>query len=187
MVSLMKLALSSVGVFGAAGLLRKRWEVLGQQAEKNRELLRLAAVALSSEVVDNVLVRNEDSLGRLVSFVKDVSMHPSFINHLKAYAITEFTANEQTVRALRKFVVEDLICDSWVADELVSMAKDIGRDVIADPQVYPTPVLRFLGDAALDGLQTDTFKEELMTALKDSLWKAFLGPPPDHMYFLDVR
>nr|CCC91114.1 conserved hypothetical protein [Trypanosoma congolense IL3000] len=184
---LLRLFAPAVGTCGAWVFLYRKWKEHDRPMEKNRELLRLAAVALSSEVVDNVLIRNETSLMLVKNLVRDVLAHSAFLNHLKGYVIAEFTTNKETVSALRKFVVEDIIRDPWVSDELISMAKETGREIAGDPEVYPNLVLSLLADAAVEGLRTDTFVEALSFAVKASLWKTFLGPSPNHMEQLNVR
>ncbi|KEG14895.1 hypothetical protein DQ04_00271290 [Trypanosoma grayi] len=181
MSNIIRMTTAAVGLCGAGTILYHRCLARKPPLERNRDLLRLAAVALSSEVVDTVLVRDEQLQKLLRGFVKDVFLHPDVVQEIKAYVKEEFTNNEATVTALRKFIVEDIICDTWVADELISMVKEAGKEIVEDPAVHPGLTLRLIGSAAQEGLQTSTFKESLWQALRASLWLAFLGPPPEHL------
>ncbi|KAH9580120.1 hypothetical protein LSM04_008578 [Trypanosoma melophagium] len=178
---LLRTTIAAVGLCGAGSILYSRCMANKPPPEHNKELLHLAAVALSSEVVDTVIFRDEESLKLLRGFVKKVFLHPDVVQDIKAYVNTEFTTNKDTVAALRKFVVEDIICDTWVADELISMAKETGKEIVRDPTIYPGLSLKLLADAAKEGLQTSTFKDAVKSAVKNSIWQAFLGPPPEHI------
>ncbi|ORC90772.1 uncharacterized protein TM35_000071960 [Trypanosoma theileri] len=178
---LLRTTIAVVGLCGAGSILYNRCLANKPPPEHNKELIHLAAVALSSEVVDTVIFRNEESLKLLRGFVKKVFLHPDVVHEIKTHVVSEFTTNKETVAALRKFIVEDIIRDTWVADELISMAKETGKEIVHDRTIYPDLSLKLLADATQEGLRTSTFKEALKSAVKGSLWQAFLGPPPPHL------
>ncbi|KAG8348529.1 hypothetical protein TRVL_00618 [Trypanosoma vivax] len=173
-------AVAALGLCAVGGLVHRRRAPASPSVEDNKELLRVAAVAFSSGVVENVLLRDGELLKLLRRFVKNVATHSLLLDHLKKYAVTEFTANNETVASLRRFVVRDIVCDPWVADELINMVKEARRDIMEDRNIFPGLALQLLESAALEGLQEKVFNDALTSALQASLWKAFLGPPITH-------
>ncbi|ESL08524.1 hypothetical protein TRSC58_03772 [Trypanosoma rangeli SC58] len=175
----LRTSVAAVGLCGAGAILYNRLWAHRPSPERNKELFRLSAVALSSEVVNTVLFRDKESLKLLRRFVKDVSLHPDTVGALKSHFRAEFTANKETVAALRKFVVKEIICDMWVADELISMSKEAGKEIIEDPTIYPDLSLRLLAAAAQEGSRTRPFKDALRGALMSAFYLAFLGSQPE--------
>ncbi|RNF25154.1 uncharacterized protein Tco025E_02302 [Trypanosoma conorhini] len=175
----LRTSVAAVGLCGAGAIVYNRPWVHRPSPERNKELIRLSAVALSSEVVNTVLFRDEESLKLLRRFVKDVALHPDTVGVLKSHFKAEFTTNKETVATLRKFVVKEIICDQWVADELISMSKETGKEIIEDPTIYPELSLRLLASAAREGLQSRPFRQALRGALRSAFWSAFLVSRPE--------
>ncbi|EAN90298.1 hypothetical protein C3747_28g44 [Trypanosoma cruzi] len=175
-------SVAAVGLCGAGAILYRCCWTHRPSPEHKKELLRLSAVALSSEVVDTVLFRDGETLKLLRRFVKDVGLHPDTVGTLKSYVKEEFTTNKETVGALRKFVVEDIICDTWVRDELISMSKETGKEIIQDPAIYPGLSMHLLASAAQEGLQTPAFKDALRCALRSAFWVALVGFSPEFIF-----
>lgn len=167
------MSVGAVALCGS-GTILYRYSLSCRQPPEYKELIHLAAVALSSEVADTVLIRDEESLKLFRQFIKDVFLHPDVVECLKNYVKAEFTTNTDTITALRKFVLDHIICDTWVSDELISMAKETGRSLMEDKVVYPGLSMRLLSAATWEGLQTSEFKGAFRRALRVAFWLAFM-------------
>ncbi|KAG5496747.1 hypothetical protein JIQ42_03580 [Leishmania sp. Namibia] len=181
--SLVRWSLAAVGVSGAGlGGAYVYKTYFRQHPARNDKIVQLAAIALSSEVVDKSL-HDPEVLSQLRTFGLQVLTQPVVVAHLKKFFIHELTDDTPTRAALRTFVVRDVIQDAWVREELVGVAEDLVDSVTDNPDLFPDRILAWLGESALKGVQADEFWRAVRGNSKAAGWIAFIGPPSLDMAF----
>lgn len=181
--SLVRCALVAIGISGAGLGGRYVYDTyLQPPPARNEKLVQLAAIALSGEVVDKSL-RDAEVKAQLRVFGLQLLTHPVVVAHLKKFFIHELTQDTPTRAALRTFVVHDLIQDPWVKEELLGVVENLVDSVKGNPDLFPSRVLRCLGDCALAGLRRDEFWAAVRANGKQAAWIALIGPPPFDMPF----
>ncbi|KAG5472514.1 hypothetical protein LSCM1_03915 [Leishmania martiniquensis] len=176
--SLVRWSLAAVGVSGAGlGGTYVYNTYLHPHPVRNDKIVQLAAIALSSEVVDKSL-HDPEVLSQLRTFGLQVLTHPVVVAHLKAFFLRELTDDTPTRAALRTFVVRDVIQDAWVKEELVGVVEGLVDSIKDNPDLFPDRILAWLGESALGGLQADDFRRAVRRSSKAAGWIAFIGPPP---------
>ncbi|CCW68143.1 unnamed protein product [Phytomonas sp. Hart1] len=167
-----------IGVTGAASGIRYIHKIYFSDArDKNKHLVYLAAIALSSEVVKRTL---SDSDFRRTSsqFGMKLLLHKDTLEALKAFAITEFTHDTSTRGSLRSFVINDIIRDPWVKEELIDLVKDVATDVKEDPEISRNRFLSCLRECTIASLHSPSLESDLKMKLTRASWEALIGPPP---------
>ena len=164
-------AMSAVGAGVAYAKHRLMVPVKPEKATNESEM-SLSAHNLTQEVVDAVL-RDGQTLVNVNALLKSAFTHDDVTAMLKNHFKAEFTENDAILRSLRGFIVGEVISDPWVAGRLIAMSKEMGEKLIKDPEIYPEKVLALIGEAALVALQTDQFRNDLHSALLQSMIVAF--------------
>lgn len=132
----------------------------------NSSMTASGGARLTQDVLDGIL-RDPRTTDGVVTLLKDVFTHEATLGALKQHFKWEFTENKATVGALNKFIVDDVVCDPFVAEQLIGIAKDLGKSLIEHPRVYPGASMELLGAAAMDALKTHRFEQDLTAALKE--------------------
>eukprot|EP00672_Neobodo_designis_P006719 CAMPEP_0174855560 /NCGR_PEP_ID=MMETSP1114-20130205/33551_1 /TAXON_ID=312471 /ORGANISM="Neobodo designis, Strain CCAP 1951/1" /LENGTH=194 /DNA_ID=CAMNT_0016090301 /DNA_START=48 /DNA_END=628 /DNA_ORIENTATION=- len=108
--------------------------------------------------------RDEETLGDLVKLLVRTFKDDRVKTQLTAFFKEQFTQDEQTVAALKKFLVTDVLGDAWVRDELLAFTAELGGGIANDEAVWPNQTLQTLGDASLEALQTEEFQRRATAA-----------------------
>lgn len=176
--SLVRCGLAVIGISGAGLGGRYVYDsYLQRHPARNEKLVQLAALALSGEVVSKSL-NDAEVQAQLRVLGLQLLTHPEVVTHLKKFFIHELTDDTPTRAALRTFAVRDIIQDAWVKEELLGVVGNLVDSVKENPDLYPSRVLGWLGDCALDGLRRDKFWAAVRANGKKASWIAFIGPPP---------
>ena len=118
--------------------------------------------------------RDEETLGDLTKLLVRTFTDARVKQDLSVFFKEQFTEDERTVAALKKFLVTDVLGDAWVRDELLAFTAELGSGIAADEAVWPNQTLATLGDAGLEALQTDEFREHATAAAISALkqWRS---------------
>lgn len=174
LLSLARLGYISAGVCGVLLGCGYMYNVRYTAQLRDERLLHLAALALSGEVVKNTLNNSnvQRELGILgLNVLKDPEMGAT----LKRFFIRELTTDTKTREYLKKFVLQDVIRDTWVRDELTDVAKEVASSVKNDKDVYPKAVLSWLSDGVKVSVQQEEAQQMLQNSLKAALWESLSG------------
>ncbi|KAK7195458.1 hypothetical protein NESM_000473000 [Novymonas esmeraldas] len=181
--SLVRWSLAAIGISGAGlGGTYVYTTYYRPHPARNEKLVQLAAIALSGMVVDKSL-HDPEVVSQLCTFGLQVLTHPVVVAHLKSFFVHELTDDTPTRAALRTFVVRDLIQDAWVTEELLGVVENLVESVKGNPDIFPDPVLGWLGATALAAMQRDEFWRSVRQNSARAGWIAVLGPPPFDMIF----
>ena len=124
----------------------------------------ISASSLSSDV-QQALVKDKNTLTLATNLVVEVFRSDQVLDALKDVFVTEFTENEATIAALKKFIVDDVINDPHVSETLIGFAQDAGLQLLTEPEIWPGRTVEVLKSAAIDGL----FEEEVLAAVTKAL------------------
>lgn len=176
--SFVRFGLVAIGISGAGLGGRYVYHTyLQSHPARNEKLVQLAAIALSGEVVSKSL-NDPEVQAQLRVFGLQLLTHPVVVAHLKKFFVHELTDDTPTRVALRTFVVRDVIQDAWVKEELLGVVENLVDSVKENPDLYPSRVLGWLGECAVDGMRRDEFWAAVRANSKQAGWIAFIGPPP---------
>lgn len=160
-IGLSVLGVGTVSAMGYYAVSRR----LDPQSERPSNIVGPSASTLTNAIVESVL-RDPKVVDRAVDLVVKAFLHPHATKALKEHFVSEFTDNEETLTALKKFAVNDVIQDPWVSEELILLSKRLGKQLIADPVIWPEGSLNLLKEAALEGLEQDRFKQAAVSVAK---------------------
>lgn len=167
----------SVSAVSITGLAYWRLKIL-QRQEVERKLkmelqFKAQAEALSKDLILGVL-RTDQSLNLVSKLLLECCKHDEFRKELNSFLKYVFIENERGSKNLKSFVVDKVVLDPWVKDNLLSLVKGLGDDIMSDRRIWPDEFLmNLLKNSALDALTGETFNEELWDAVARSLWGAF--------------
>ncbi|CCW61555.1 unnamed protein product [Phytomonas sp. EM1] len=175
--SFIRFGLIAVGVTGAVTGINYIYGIYFSDArDKNNDLVHLAAISLSSEVVNRTL-SDSDFRRTLSQFGIKLLQHKDTLRALKTFAITEFTQDTPTRAALRSFAVNDIIRDPWVKEELIDLVKDTATDIKEDPEIFRNRFLSCLRECSVDSIYSPPLKRKIIDKITGAAWEALMGPP----------
>ncbi|KPI85080.1 hypothetical protein ABL78_5846 [Leptomonas seymouri] len=181
--ALVRYGLVAIGISGAGVGGQYIYNIYKQSPPvQDEKLIQLAAIALSGEVVSKSL-NDADVQAQLRVFGLQLLTHRVVVTSLKKFFIQELTHDTPTRASLRTFVVRDLIQDPWVKEELLDVVANLVDSVKGNSDLYPSRVLSWLGDCALEGMRRDEFGAAVRANGKKASWVAFVGPPPFDAHF----
>jgi hypothetical protein len=144
-------------------------------SSSNADAIEFEALAqqLGHELIVSIF-RDEETLAALTGLLLKTFTDPRVTAELKVFFKEQFTQDERTVRALKHFLVNDVLADTWVREELLTVSSELGSGLAADEEVWPTRTLETLGEASLEALQTPEFQEKAMEAAMKALrhWRS---------------
>ncbi len=175
----MFLSTVSVSAVTITGLAYWRLKTLERQEEERKLKLALQlkaqASALSKDLILGVL-KTDQSLSLVSKLLLDACKHDDFKKELNKFLKYCFIENERGSKNLKHFVVDKVILDPWVKDNLLSLVRGLGDDIMNDKRIWPDELLmNLLKNSALDALTGEAFNEELWDAVARSLWGAFFS------------
>lgn len=131
------------------------------------------AQAFGRDLIVSVF-RDEETLRDLTTLLIKTFTDPRVTEDLKTFFKEQFTEDEVTVKALKTFLVTDVLGDAWVREVLLAVTSELGQGIADDAAIWPTATLATLGDAGLEALQTPEFQEQATEAVKKALlrWKS---------------
>ncbi|CAD2217972.1 hypothetical protein AGDE_05039 [Angomonas deanei] len=157
--------------------------VLCPAEPKNEALIQLAALTLSSQVVDSTL-HSDEFLKGITDFGLKVLTDRRTVEELKTFFRDELTEDTLTRRALKDFFVEDVLKDSWVKEELIGIVGEVTDDVKSDDALFTDLLLKtWLLGAVKDSATTPELKSSAYRFLYATLWYVFIGPPDKAIRF----
>jgi hypothetical protein len=149
---------STAAVTGGVTYARHRQRVRTTPDEGSSGGLTSSALTLTSDIVDGIF-RDDDIMNLVGDVVVRAFLHPEAVDAVKNHFQHEFTENDETVGALKTFIVDKVILDKWVSDHLVEMSVLLGGKLLNRPEVWPTGTCDLLKDAALEALVQEQFLE----------------------------
>eukprot|EP00796_Vickermania_ingenoplastis_P006023 gene6023-4326_t len=130
-------------------------------ADREKGILQIAAVALSKETLKDIIA-DKEVLHDLKQVGLNILKAPETKESLKSL-LKERVSNRETKETLKKFSAQVTIRDLWVEEELLHLLGDIANGLKNDETIFPMPLLSRVGDAALEGLSSDMFKQTVKT------------------------
>lgn len=164
---LLRFGVGVVGVSSCAalGYYALQHRLTPQQLPPTSTIVGPSASVLTGAIVDSIL-KDPAVVDNAVSLIARSFLHPLATQALKEHFVGEFTDNDATVRALKTFVLSDVIQDPWVSEELISLARHLGKELVSDPSIWPGQSLELLRSAALEGLEQDRFRNAALSLAK---------------------
>ena len=125
----------------------------------------ISASSLSNDV-QHALMKDKGTTDHAINLVVEVFKSEQVLGALKDVFVSEFTENEATIAALKKFLLDDVINDPHVRDTLIGFAQSAGLQLLAEPDIWPGKTVDLLKNAAIDGLSDEEFLLAVLQALK---------------------
>ncbi len=161
-------AVGAVACAGGYTYVRHRQDVHATQTSSSSSgAITTSALTLTGDIVDGIF-RDDDIMGLVGNVVVKAFLHDEGIEAVKQHFQHEFTENDATVGALKRFIVDEVILDKWVSDHLVEMSILLGGKLLNRPEIWPTGTCDLLQDAALQAL----VEEQFLDAAKSHVYVA---------------
>lgn len=127
--------------------------------DREREILRLAALTLSIDTVKAV-VADRDVRQDLKRFGIGILTAQDTKNELKVLVKDRFS-DPETKGMIKIFMLKHIVRDYWVEEELLRLVHYVIREIHSDTDIYPGKVLSRLGESALLALNSQAFRDHL--------------------------
>lgn len=164
-----------VGAAVYTGYLYQQYRGARHVADRDKGILRITAVTTSKQTVKAVIT-DKEILQSLKHFGIEILKAEETKQELKKL-VKDRIADQRTREGIKTFLGQRLLKDRWVLEEVVIMVGDIANSIKRDNRIFPMPLLLRLGSAAIQGLKSELFQQNL----KKELWRVFLeiirGPP----------
>ena len=76
-----------------------------------------------------------------------------------------FSGSGDATAALKHFLLDDVISDPWVRNSLISEVRDVGKQLISEPVIYPKGVLGMIGNCAVVVLKMPDVQQRAINVL----------------------
>lgn len=137
------------------------------EKEKHDDEFNRVAECFSKDLVFETF-KDEEVMNALIRLLLKTFKTQKVKGALIKFFKHQFTEDPETVAALNKFLLQELISDPWVKEQLLQMAVELGENLIGDPSVYPgwdEGLMKMLGDTSWQALGTHEFLDGAKTAL----------------------